>query len=76
MLQPTTPMADVMSNPEMWSAVIARDRSSDGSFVFAVKSTGIYCRPSCPARRPRPEQVSFYQLPEAAESEGFRACRR
>src|SRR5213595_2881444 len=76
MLQAITPMADVMNNPEMWNAVLARDSSRDGSFVFAVKSTGIYCRPSCPARRPRPEQVSFYQLPEAAESEGFRACRR
>ena len=76
MLQVTTPMSDVMSNPEMWNAVLARDSSRDGSFVFAVKSTGIYCRPSCPARRPRREQVSFYQVPEAAESEGFRACRR
>ena len=76
MLQTMTPMADVMSNPEMWNAVLTRDSSRDGSFVFAVKSTGIYCRPSCPARRPRPEQVSFYQLPEAAEREGFRACRR
>jgi AraC family transcriptional regulator of adaptative response/methylated-DNA-[protein]-cysteine methyltransferase len=65
-----------MSNPEMWNAVLARDTSRDGSFVFAVKSTGIYCRPSCPARRPRREQVSFYHLPEAAEREGFRACRR
>lgn len=76
MLQVTTPMADVMSNPEMWNAVLTRDSSRDGSFVFAVKSTGIYCRPSCPARRPRPEQVSFYQVPEAAEQEGFRACKR
>src|SRR5437762_7307623 len=76
MLQAITPMADVMNNPEMWNAVLARDSSRDGNFVFAVKSTGIYCRPSCPARRPRREQVSFFQLPEAAEREGFRACRR
>jgi AraC family transcriptional regulator of adaptative response/methylated-DNA-[protein]-cysteine methyltransferase len=76
MLQAMTTMADVTSNPEMWNAVLARDSSRDGSFVFAVKSTGIYCRPSCPARRPRREQVSFYQLPEVAEREGFRACRR
>jgi len=76
MLQPITPMPDVISNPEMWNAVLARDSSRDGSFVFAVRSTGIYCRPSCPARRPRREQVSFFHLPEAAESEGFRACRR
>jgi len=60
----------------MWNAVLARDASRDGSFVFAVRSTGIYCRPSCPARRPHLEQVSFFQVPEAAEREGFRACRR
>src|SRR5580765_6634400 len=76
MLQIKTSMADVMSNPEMWNAVLSRDRSRDGSFVFAVKSTGIYCRPSCPARRPRREQVRFFQVPEAAEQAGFRACRR
>ena len=76
MLQTIMTMPSVMSNPEMWNAVLARDRSRDGSFVFAVKSTGIYCRPSCPARRPRAEQVSFFQVPEAAEREGFRACKR
>jgi len=65
-----------MTNPELWNAVLARDASRDGSFVFAVRSTGIYCRPSCPARRPGREQVSFFQLPEAAEQAGFRACRR
>ncbi len=61
---------------EMWNAVLARDNSNDGRFVFAVRSTGIYCRPSCPARRPRREQVQFFLLPEAAERSGFRACRR
>jgi len=66
----------VMNNPELWNAVLARDASRDGSFVFAVRSTGIYCRPSCPARRPRREQVRFFQVPEAAEQAGFRACRR
>ena len=76
MLQVTTPMPNVMNNPELWNAVLSRDSSRDGSFVFAVRSTGIYCRPSCPARRPRREQVSFFQLPEAAEQAGFRACRR
>ena len=70
----TTP--NLMNNPEMWNAVLARDASRDGSFVFAVRSTGIYCRPSCPARRPRREQVKFFQVPEAAEQEGFRACKR
>src|SRR5712692_8584716 len=76
MLQLTTNMPAIMNNPELWNAVLARDASRDGSFVFAVRSTGIYCRPSCPARRPRREQVSFFQVPEAAEQAGFRACRR
>jgi AraC family transcriptional regulator, regulatory protein of adaptative response / methylated-DNA-[protein]-cysteine methyltransferase len=76
MLQTSTNMPAIINNPELWNAVLARDASRDGSFVFAVRSTGIYCRPSCPARRPRREQVSFFQLPEAAEHAGFRACRR
>src|SRR5260221_8260459 len=76
MLQTLTSVPSVMNNPELWNAVVARDASRDGSFVFAVRSKGIYCRPSCPARRPRREQVRFFQLPEAAEQAGFRACRR
>jgi AraC family transcriptional regulator, regulatory protein of adaptative response / methylated-DNA-[protein]-cysteine methyltransferase len=59
-----------------WQAVQARDRSADGTFVYAVRSTGIYCRPSCPSRKPRREQVVFFPLPEAAEQKGFRECRR
>ena len=59
-----------------WQAVQTRDRLSDGGFVYAVRSTGIYCRPSCPSRRPRREQVIFFQAPDAAEREGYRACRR
>jgi AraC family transcriptional regulator of adaptative response/methylated-DNA-[protein]-cysteine methyltransferase len=61
---------------ERWQAVVARDSEFDGSFVFAVRSTGIYCRTSCPSRRPHRERVSFFPLPEAAEQAGFRACRR
>ena len=76
MLQVSTNVTAVMNNPELWNAVVSRDASRDGTFVFAVRSTGIYCRPSCPARRPRREQVSFFQVPEAAEQAGFRACRR
>jgi AraC family transcriptional regulator of adaptative response/methylated-DNA-[protein]-cysteine methyltransferase len=64
------------NSEELWQAVTSRDNRFDGSFVFAVSSTGIYCRPSCPSRRPRRERVSFYRLPEAAEQAGFRACRR
>lgn len=59
-----------------WRGVLARDRHMDGAFVFAVRSTGIYCRPSCPARRPTRKQVMFFPLPEAAERAGFRPCRR
>src|SRR5260370_6909683 len=76
MLQLSMNMPSLTNNPELWNAVLSRDASRDGSFVFAVSSPGIYCRPSCPARRPRREQVQFFQLPEAAEQAGFRACRR
>ena len=56
-----------------WQAVQSRDRSADGAFVYAVRSTGVYCRPSCPSRKPRREQVVFFALAEAAEQKGFRA---
>jgi AraC family transcriptional regulator of adaptative response/methylated-DNA-[protein]-cysteine methyltransferase len=59
-----------------WDAVLARDSSQDGEFFFAVASTGVYCRPSCPAKRPRRENVSFFRRPEQAEKAGFRACLR
>jgi AraC family transcriptional regulator, regulatory protein of adaptative response / methylated-DNA-[protein]-cysteine methyltransferase len=59
-----------------WQAVQSRDRSADGAFVYAVRSTGIYCRPSCPSRKPQREQVTFFALAEAAEQKGFRPCRR
>jgi len=76
MFQLSMDRSQTVNNPELWNAVVSRDASRDGSFVFAVRSTGIYCRPSCPARRPKREQVSFFQIPEAAEQAGFRACRR
>jgi AraC family transcriptional regulator of adaptative response/methylated-DNA-[protein]-cysteine methyltransferase len=59
-----------------WNALSARDSSQDGRFVFAVSSTGVYCRPSCPARRPRRENVRFFLRPEQAEEAGYRACLR
>jgi AraC family transcriptional regulator, regulatory protein of adaptative response / methylated-DNA-[protein]-cysteine methyltransferase len=59
-----------------WQAVLDRDPTRDGSFVFAVQSTGVYCRPSCPARRPRRENVQFFGAPREAEKAGFRACLR
>jgi AraC family transcriptional regulator of adaptative response/methylated-DNA-[protein]-cysteine methyltransferase len=61
---------------DRWQAVMSRDRGRDGDFVFAVSTTGIYCRPSCPARRPRRKHVSFFADPATAERAGFRACRR
>src|SRR5690242_1537253 len=61
---------------EMWRAVAARDARMDGAFVYAVRSTGVYCRPSCPSRRPQRRRVVFFSLPEAAENAGFRACLR
>ena len=59
-----------------WDAVLARDRHADGQFVYAVRSTGIYCRPSCASRRPRREVVVFFDDPAGAETAGFRSCRR
>jgi AraC family transcriptional regulator of adaptative response/methylated-DNA-[protein]-cysteine methyltransferase len=59
-----------------WQAVVERDRAWDGRFVYAVASTRIFCRPSCPARRPRREGVAFFDTPATAERAGFRACRR
>jgi AraC family transcriptional regulator, regulatory protein of adaptative response / methylated-DNA-[protein]-cysteine methyltransferase len=59
-----------------WQAVMSRNAEADGTFVYAVRSTGIYCNPSCPARRPKREHVLFFSLPAEAEQAGFRACRR
>lgn len=59
-----------------WQAVRTRDHRSDGAFIYAVRSTGIYCKPSCPSRRPRREQVVFFPVPQAAEEAGFRPCQR
>ena len=59
-----------------WASVLARDSHADGAFVYAVRSTGVYCRPSCPSRRPRRESVIFFAGPTAAELAGFRECRR
>lgn len=69
------PMA-VDSDDSRWQAVLARDTASDGKFVFAVASTGVYCRPSCPSKRPRRQNVSFFARPREAERAGFRACLR
>ena len=59
-----------------WQAVLARDAKEDGNFVFAVSSTGVYCRPSCAAKRPRRANVTFFAQPDEAEKAGYRACLR
>lgn len=65
-----------MNEERCWQAVATRDATMDGQFFYAVRSTGIYCRPSCPSRRPRRELVQFFGQAAAAEQAGFRACRR
>jgi AraC family transcriptional regulator of adaptative response/methylated-DNA-[protein]-cysteine methyltransferase len=66
----------VGTDADRWRAVLARDAREDGAFVYAVRSTGIYCRASCPSRRPRRDRVTFFGSGKAAEQAGFRACRR
>ncbi len=70
-MKQTMPTAD-----PRWARVAARDRTADGQFVYAVTSTGVYCRPSCPSRRPQADRVRFFDDPSGAEQAGFRACRR
>ncbi|MGL4610433.1 MAG: bifunctional DNA-binding transcriptional regulator/O6-methylguanine-DNA methyltransferase Ada [Trueperaceae bacterium] len=57
-------------------AILERDSSFDGQFVYAVKSTKIYCRPSCPSRKPKPENLELFRLPDLAKQAGYRACKR
>src|SRR5262245_17648211 len=59
-----------------WQAVAARDRAYDGKFFYAVRSTGIYCRPSCASRQAKPENVEFHATRQDAERAGFRPCKR
>ncbi|WP_454732694.1 MULTISPECIES: bifunctional DNA-binding transcriptional regulator/O6-methylguanine-DNA methyltransferase Ada [Cupriavidus] len=59
-----------------WARVLARDPAADGDFVYAVKTTGVYCRPSSPSRLPRPENVEFFDTPQAAEAAGYRPSKR
>src|SRR5215469_9263955 len=59
-----------------WARLKARDQQSDGNFFYSVATTGVYCRPSCASRLPRPENVRFYATPAEAERAGFRPCKR
>src|SRR5712692_1319314 len=67
---------DPLTDEAKWKAVLSRDAHFDGVFVFAVRTTGIYCRPSCPAKRSNRENVAFFAAPDDAERSGFRPCRR
>ncbi len=67
---------ETLDEEQCWNAVLTRNARFDGAFVTAVRSTGIYCRPSCPARRPLRNNVAFFRFPEEASAAGFRPCRR
>lgn len=69
-------MSFTAEHDERYRAIIAKDTRFDGQFVTAVRSTRIYCRPSCPARTPKPENVTFYPTSAAAHEAGYRACKR
>jgi len=74
---PETPMTDLFqSEDERWHAVLNRDPRADGAFWYGVRTTGIFCRPVCPSRRPKRENVSFHASSAMAQAAGFRACRR
>jgi AraC family transcriptional regulator, regulatory protein of adaptative response / methylated-DNA-[protein]-cysteine methyltransferase len=67
--------AQTVADPR-WAAIVTRDRAADGQFFYSVKTTGVYCRPSCGARQARPENVAFHASVAEAERAGFRPCRR
>jgi AraC family transcriptional regulator of adaptative response/methylated-DNA-[protein]-cysteine methyltransferase len=69
-------LAAAVANDPRWAAVVARDARAEGTFVYSVKSTGVYCRPSCAARLARPENVRFHATGADAERAGFRPCKR
>ena len=66
---------DIAADPR-WAAVAAKDATADGTFYYSVKTTGVYCRPSCGARLPRPENIAFHATRADAEKAGFRPCKR
>jgi len=76
MLANTFTALQTLSRRRCLTAVASRDARLDSAFVYAVRSTGIYCRPSCPSRRPHSKQLQFFLVPEAAEQAGFRPCMR
>ena len=73
-LSPSSPVAP--SEDAWWEAVRRRDKAFDGKFFFGVRTTGVYCCPSCASRPAKRENVSFYATAEAAQRAGYRACKR
>jgi AraC family transcriptional regulator, regulatory protein of adaptative response / methylated-DNA-[protein]-cysteine methyltransferase len=69
-------LAKAMQSDTRWASVVARDDKTDGTFYYSVKTTGVYCRPSCAARLAHPENVQFYESSQEAEKAGFRPCKR
>jgi AraC family transcriptional regulator of adaptative response/methylated-DNA-[protein]-cysteine methyltransferase len=69
-------LPDTLNQEQCWDAVCAHDAAQDGRFFYSVKTTGVYCRPGCASRRPRRENVAFYQTTAEAEAAGFRPCKR
>ena len=69
-------LAAATEHDARWASVVARDPKADGTFYYSVKTTGVYCRPSCAARLARPEHVRFHATYKDAERAGFRPCRR
>ena len=72
----TTGDAQATRNDPRWAVVVSRDATADGTFYYSVRTTGVYCRPSCAARLARPENVQFHSTCQDAEQAGFRACKR
>src|SRR5690349_22718759 len=76
MLASKSELAAAIEGDPRWAAVLARDAKADGTFYYSVKTTGVFCRPSCAARTARPENVAFHATTADAERAGFRACLR
>ena len=68
--------AAIDTDSARWAAVIAKSRAADGEFFYSVRTTGVYCRPSCAARPARRENVAFHLTAGEAEAAGFRPCKR
>ena len=76
MSEKTIERAAATESDPRWASVVARSAEADGSFFYSVRTTRVYCRPSCAARLARPENVRFHATREDAERAGFRPCKR